>query len=256
MNERICPPQTATSSDSSTEDGGRSLFHGWFVLISGVTAGERAWGRRKDRTSERRRVIEGSRWEEKDKKGGRPRRRRVRGTTGKRKEAMKGSRVPLLALENVSVLSSWKNKAAKVQNMTKHLSQASKACLTSFLTREPRGGIQIWQWQESEVCQISRTFWMRLRCAALWSRTQERCYKRYLFFSLHNLVQYDNFIQVQRLPLLSLTAELHASEFLTHPGIQKAGGLKSDSYFYASICSESFHTCKISTKTVTLYSKW
>lgn len=45
----------------------------------------------------------------------------------KRKEAMKGSKVPLLAFQNVSVLSSQKNKAAKVQNMTKHLSQASKS---------------------------------------------------------------------------------------------------------------------------------
>lgn len=40
---------------------------------------------------------------------------------------MKESRVPLLAFQNVSILSSQTNKAAKVQNMTKHLSQASKS---------------------------------------------------------------------------------------------------------------------------------
>lgn len=92
-------------------------------------------------------------------------------------------------------------------------------------------------------------------CSSL-KQDSRKMLQEIFFFPCNNLVQYDNFIQVQRLPLLSLTAELHASEFLTHPGIQKAGSLKSDSYFYASICSESFHTCKISTKTVTLYSKW
>lgn len=58
--------------------------------------------------------------------------RQVRGMAGKqvrkRKEAMKESvRVSLLAFQNVSVLSSQKNKGSKVQNMTKHLSLASES---------------------------------------------------------------------------------------------------------------------------------